>query len=64
MIPMPNASTTKKVSRPANAPIGAELAQAFSRLGSNVTQVERNERLVSKEDPEISQMVLESFLDD
>ena len=25
MIPMPNASTTKKVSRPANAPIGAEL---------------------------------------
>ena len=29
-----------------------------------MTQVERNERLVSKEDPEISQMVLESFQDD
>ena len=45
-------------------PIGSELAQAFSRLGSNVTQVERNKRLISKEDPEISQMVLESFQDD
>ena len=45
-------------------PIGSELAQAFSRLGSHVTQVERNKRLISKEDPEISQMVLESFQDD
>jgi len=45
-------------------PIGSELAQAFSRLGSNVTQVECNKRLIPKEDPEISQMVLESFQHD
>ena len=42
-------------------PIGSELAQAFARLGSEVTQVQRNKRLLPKEDPEISQMVLESF---
>ncbi|MBT5469527.1 MAG: FAD-dependent oxidoreductase [Nitrospina sp.] len=45
-------------------PIGSELTQAFARLGSNVTQVQRNKRLVPKEDPEISQMVLESFQND
>ncbi len=45
-------------------PIGSELTQAFARLGSNVTQVQRNKRLIPKEDPEISQMVLESFRND
>ena len=45
-------------------PIGSELSQAFARLGSNVTQVERNKRLILKEDPEVSQMVLESFQND
>ncbi len=45
-------------------PIGSELAQAFARLGSDVTQVQRNRRLLPKEDPEISQMVLESFQND
>ena len=45
-------------------PIGSELSQAFARLGSNVTQVERNKRLIPKEDPEVSQMVLESFQND
>ena len=45
-------------------PIGSELAQAFARLGSDVTQVQRNERLLPKEDPEVSQMVLQSFQDD
>ena len=42
-------------------PIGSELTQAFARLGCSVTQVQRNKRLIPKEDPEISQMVLESF---
>jgi len=42
-------------------PIGSELTQAFSRLGCQVTQVELLDRLLSREDPEISQMVLESF---
>jgi len=45
-------------------PVGSELAQAFVRLGCNVTQVQRNHRLLPKEDPEISQMVLESFQND
>ncbi len=45
-------------------PIGSELTQAFARLGCNVTQVQRNKRLIPKEDPEISQMVLESFQND
>lgn len=42
-------------------PVGSELAQAFARLGCSVTQVERGDRLISREDPEISQMVLQSF---
>ena len=45
-------------------PIGSELTQAFARLGSSVTQVQRNKRLIPKEDPEVSQLLLESFLDD
>ncbi|WP_435950757.1 FAD-dependent oxidoreductase [Psychrobacter sp. DM8] len=37
-------------------PIGTELAQAFARLGSSVTQIERSERLIKKEDVEVSQL--------
>ncbi len=36
-------------------PIGSELAQAFARLGSNVTQIERSARLMKKEDVEVSE---------
>lgn len=36
-------------------PIGSELAQAFARLGSNVTQIERGTRLMKKEDAEVSE---------
>ncbi len=35
-------------------PIGCELAQAFARLGSQVVQVERGERLLAREDDEVS----------
>ena len=42
-------------------PIGSELSQAFRRLGSDVTQVERGERIMSREDPEISAMVQSRF---
>ena len=38
-------------------PIGTELAQAFARLGSQVTQVEHGPRLLSKEDPEVSELI-------
>jgi len=36
-------------------PIGCELAQAFARLGSDVTQVEMADRLLVREDPEVSE---------
>ncbi len=42
-------------------PIGSEMAQAFARLGSQVTQVEMLPRILSREDPEISDMVKERF---
>jgi hypothetical protein len=38
-------------------PIGCELAQAFARLGAEVTQVEMAPRLMIREDPEVSEMV-------
>jgi pyruvate/2-oxoglutarate dehydrogenase complex dihydrolipoamide dehydrogenase (E3) component/uncharacterized membrane protein YdjX (TVP38/TMEM64 family) len=42
-------------------PIGAELAQAFARLGSRVTQVEMLPRILTREDPEVSALVTEHF---
>ena len=42
-------------------PIGCELAQAFARLGSHVTQVEMLPRLMTREDPEVSEMVATRF---
>ncbi len=45
-------------------PIGCELSQAFARLGSQVIQVQKPERLMPKEDPEYSEMVLKQFLED
>jgi pyruvate/2-oxoglutarate dehydrogenase complex dihydrolipoamide dehydrogenase (E3) component len=42
-------------------PIGCELAQAFQRLGAQVTQVEMLPRLLIREDPEIAAMVESRF---
>ncbi|RUO23025.1 pyridine nucleotide-disulfide oxidoreductase [Aliidiomarina minuta] len=42
-------------------PIGCELAQAFSGLGSAVTQLEMGDRLLAREDDDISALVLERF---
>jgi pyruvate/2-oxoglutarate dehydrogenase complex dihydrolipoamide dehydrogenase (E3) component/uncharacterized membrane protein YdjX (TVP38/TMEM64 family) len=42
-------------------PIGSELAQAFARLGAQVTQVEMLPRLLVREDPEVSEMVRRRF---
>ena len=36
-------------------PIGCELSQAFARLGSSVTQIERGTRLLKKEDIEVAE---------
>lgn len=43
-------------------PIGCELAQSFNRLGIPVTQVEMLERIMMREDPEISEMVTKQFI--
>jgi pyruvate/2-oxoglutarate dehydrogenase complex dihydrolipoamide dehydrogenase (E3) component/uncharacterized membrane protein YdjX (TVP38/TMEM64 family) len=45
-------------------PIGCELAQAFARFGSQVTQVEMLPRLLSREDPEISELVRRQFVEE
>ena len=37
-------------------PIGCELSQAFARLGSQVWQVEMGDRLLVREDPEVSEL--------
>ena len=42
-------------------PIGCELAQAFQRLGAQVTQVEMLPRLLMREDPEVAAMVEQRF---
>lgn len=42
-------------------PIGCELAQAFQRLDSQVTQVEQGDRLLAREDGDVSEQVLTRF---
>nr|MBS0021939.1 FAD-dependent oxidoreductase [Gammaproteobacteria bacterium] len=42
-------------------PIGSELTQAFARLGSQVTQVEMLPRILMREDPEVSELVMQRF---
>jgi pyruvate/2-oxoglutarate dehydrogenase complex dihydrolipoamide dehydrogenase (E3) component len=41
-------------------PIGSELAQAFARLGAAVTQIDRGQRILPREDPEVSALALEA----
>ncbi len=45
-------------------PIGCELAQAFARLGVAVTQVEMLPRILLREDPEVSELVQQRFVDE
>ena len=45
-------------------PIGCELAQAFARLGVAVTQVEMLPRILLREDPEVSELVRQRFVDE
>lgn len=45
-------------------PIGCELTQCFARFGSKVTQVEMFDRLLPREDPEISEALKQRFIDE
>ncbi|MEQ1529160.1 MAG: FAD-dependent oxidoreductase, partial [Methylococcales bacterium] len=45
-------------------PIGCELAQCFARLGSKVTIVEMAERLLMREDPDVSELISKQFIQD
>ncbi len=42
-------------------PIGCEMAQAFARFGSHVTQVEMGPRLMSREDEDVSAFIRRRF---
>ena len=44
--------------------VGLEMAQAFRRLGSAVTVIERGPRLASREDPDVGDAVQAMFLDE
>jgi pyruvate/2-oxoglutarate dehydrogenase complex dihydrolipoamide dehydrogenase (E3) component len=43
-------------------PIGCELSQAFARLGAEVTQIERGDRLLPREDDDAAALALQSQL--
>ncbi len=45
-------------------PIGCELAQAFSRLGSQVTLIERSQQLLGREDEDAARIVSEALARD
>ncbi|WP_027330431.1 FAD-dependent oxidoreductase [Marinimicrobium agarilyticum] len=45
-------------------PIGSELSHAFARLGSQVSQVERGPRILSKEDEEVSEVARQTMTAD
>lgn len=44
-------------------PIGCELAQSFARLGSSVTQIEMADRVMVREDVEVSELALHTLQD-
>jgi pyruvate/2-oxoglutarate dehydrogenase complex dihydrolipoamide dehydrogenase (E3) component len=45
-------------------PIGSELAQSLARLGSKVTQIDISDRILSRDDPDASKILMESFKKD
>lgn len=45
-------------------PVGCEMAQVFRRLGSRVTLLGRSTGLLPRDDPELTQLLLEQFLEE
>lgn len=45
-------------------PIGSEMAQAFARIGSRVTQVEMGPRILGREDDDVASVIAHSFKKD
>jgi dihydrolipoamide dehydrogenase len=45
-------------------PVGIELAQMLRRFGAAVTLVERGDRLLAREDPRVSELILEALRQD
>ena len=50
----------KRITVLGGGPVGCELSQAFARLGAKVTQVERDGRILLREDEEVSALAKES----
>ena len=44
-----------------SGPIGCELAQAFQRLGTQVTLLNRSDRIMGKEDPDVQSLIRDIF---
>ncbi|MCJ8336949.1 MAG: FAD-dependent oxidoreductase [Pseudomonadales bacterium] len=49
-------STPERIIFLGGGPIGCELSQSFARLGSKVWQIEKHQRLMRREDPEVSEL--------
>jgi pyruvate/2-oxoglutarate dehydrogenase complex dihydrolipoamide dehydrogenase (E3) component len=45
-------------------PIGCELAQAFQRLGAQVTLIHNDEHLLNREDAEAAEIIQQAFIDE
>ncbi len=45
-------------------PIGCELSQAFSKLGSKVTMIEMMDQLMGREDADVAELITEKFQND
>ncbi len=50
----------KRIAVLGGGPIGCELSQAFARLGAQVTQIERDDRLLLREDEDVSALAKQS----
>ncbi|MGL1932883.1 MAG: FAD-dependent oxidoreductase [Desulfotalea sp.] len=45
-------------------PIGIEMAQAFARLGSKVTVVQRSDQILSREDKDLADLVMQALINE